>query len=219
MQLGVLLSLLWAKWALSSMWEQSSVGAPVPGKADHRVRGWFRAVSTNNKQSWSWPGPCAQENQPHMNLHYGGRRKGEVLQNQTEDGRRGTSGSTWVTPPMSMRHKSSGVVQKWGSAVWTWSESSDRGSPAAINWGDGSGSCTQWRGLVLRRSRLTSIYLDTCEGVQSMLASYGGQQASDFPGFHNGSLGLGKCSVRWVDAVLGVVPGNWRECWPARQSL
>lgn len=54
------------------------LGSPFPGNSAPSIRGRSQnRVRTNNKQSWNWTGPCAQENQPHMNSHHGERRKGK----------------------------------------------------------------------------------------------------------------------------------------------
>lgn len=109
MHLGVLLCLLWAQWALPSKWEKkSSVGSPVT-EADHRVSATdLRAVSTNNKQSWTELGRVPKKTSHTWTHTMGEGKRGKSAQKNKQ--RRRRWGKVWLhaddTTLEYLRHKS-----------------------------------------------------------------------------------------------------------------
>lgn len=89
--------------------ERMQLGSPIPGNSDHWVsEADLSQYKQQTKLRLSWA--YAQENQPHMNSHHGGRRKGKEFQKQTQERKRQAEklaphwlAPTWMCERQSLR--------------------------------------------------------------------------------------------------------------------
>lgn len=185
----MLCSLPPAKQAQSSNWEQkNSVGGPCSREGwPWSIRGWCQSSQCNNKQSWSWAGPFAQENQPHMNSHYGGGRK--CFTRQTEEGGMGSLDPYgWHEY---LRHKSLLVWSRNGVML-----SGPRCREVV------EGTLFPQRAWIYMHKSLFWTHANQFRAC----ANYHCQQTSNLTGCHIGSLCLSRCHMQWVaGAVLCLV--------------